>query len=413
VLQRPTSQPPGRYLATLTLGALGVVYGDIGTSPLYALRECFSGSHGVPPTPENVYGVLSLIVLALVVVISIKYLVFVLRADNAGEGGILALMALVRPEARPPRTRAVLAALGLFGAALLYGDGMITPAISVLSAVEGLSIATPLFEPYVQPITIALLIALFLIQYRGTGNVGAVFGPIMVLWFVTLAVLGAVDIAEEPHVLAAVNPLHGVRFVAHNGVAGFLVLGGVFLVVTGGEALYADMGHFGRRPIRLAWFVLVLPALLLNYFGQGALLLGDRAAAENPFYLLVPSWGLYPMVVLAAAATIIASQAVISGAFSLTRQAVQLGYSPRLDIEHTSRLQIGQIYIPQVNWFLMASTIGLVLGVPVVEQSRGRVRRVRFDHDGDHDASVVPGRARAVAVAPGRGRRGDRRDARD
>ncbi|HEV8579175.1 MAG TPA: potassium transporter Kup [Thermoanaerobaculia bacterium] len=346
------------HLLGLALGALGVVYGDIGTSPLYAIRECFFGPHPVPVTRLNVLGVMSLIFWSLIIVISIKYLVFVMRADNRGEGGILALMALIRTE---KKRRWVLVVMGLFGAALLYGDGMITPAISVLSAVEGLEVATHLFHPYVVPITIAILVALFIIQRRGTEGIGKLFGPVMMVWFATLGILGVAWIVREPSVLTAVNPYHGVRFFAHNGLRGFLVLGSVFLVVTGGEALYADMGHFGRRPIRLAWFVLVLPALLLNYFGQGALLL-EQPKVEHPFYNLAPSWALYPLVVMATIATVIASQAVISGAFSLTRQAVQLGYSPRVEIKHTSEEEIGQIYIPAINWVLMLATIGLVIG---------------------------------------------------
>ena len=359
--------PAGRQLLALGLGALGVVYGDIGTSPLYALRECFSGPYGIGLTPDNVeanvFGILSLVFWSLILVISVKYLAFVMRADNRGEGGILALMALIPSSLRGSRGRRwALVALGLFGAALLYGDGMITPSISVLSAVEGLSVATTFFDPYVVPITIGILVVLFSFQRRGTAGIGAVFGPVMVLWFVTLAVLGVSWIVRRPDVLAALNPAYAVDFFVRNRVKGFLALGAVFLVVTGGETLYADMGHFGRRPIRIAWFALVLPALLLNYFGQGALLLENPGAADNPFYRLAPSWGLYPLVVLATTAAIIASQAVISGAFSLTRQAVQLGYSPRLDIVHTSKEAIGQIYIPSINWALMLSTIGLVLG---------------------------------------------------
>jgi KUP system potassium uptake protein len=352
-----------RYLAALSLGALGVVYGDIGTSPLYAMRECFAGPHRVPISATNVLGVLSLIFWSLIIIISIKYLVFIVRADNRGEGGILALMALVRTERQ---RRWFLVAIGLFGAALLYGDGMISPAMAVLSAVEGLNVATPFFEPYVVPITIGILIGLFLIQRRGTGGLGKLFGPVMIVWFTTLAVLGIRWIVTEPRVLTAVNPWYAVTFFAHNGFIGFLVLGSVFLVVTGGESLYADMGHFGRTPIRIAWFGLVLPALLLNYFGQGALLLQkpDLEVAEHIFYRLAPEspWFLYPLVALATLATIIASQAVISGAFSLTRQAVQLGYSPRVEIVHTSEEEIGQIYVPAVNWLLMIATIGLVLG---------------------------------------------------
>jgi KUP system potassium uptake protein len=355
--------PSGVRLTTLALTALGVVYGDIGTSPLYALRECFVSVHAVEPTPANVMGVLSLIFWSLLIVISVKYLAFIMRADNGGEGGILALLALARPNGSPERRGMVpLVALGLFGAALLYGDGMITPAISVLSAVEGLEVATPVFSPYVVPITIVILVLLFLVQHQGTQSVGAVFGPVSLVWFAVLAVLGVRGIVAHPEVLAALDPLYGVAFFVHNGLHGLLVLGTVFLVVTGGEALYADMGHFGKRPIRLAWFVVVLPALLLNYFGQGALLIGDPAAAHNPFYRLAPGWALYPLVALATVATIIASQAVISGCYSLTRQAIQLQFFPRLEVRHTSSDEIGQIYVPPVNWALMIATVGLVLG---------------------------------------------------
>ena len=355
--------PRGRYLAALSLAALGVVYGDIGTSPIYAMRESLHGAHGVPPTAANVLGLLSLIFWALVIVISVKYLAFVMRADNCGEGGMIALTALVTPPPeRARRRRRLLVLAGLFGASLLYGDSMITPAISVLSAVEGLEIATPVFRPYVIPITVAILVALFAVQSRGTARIGSIFGPVMLVWFATLGVLGAVQVVQHPGVLAAVNPAHGVRFFAENGWHGYLVLGSVFLVVTGGEALYADMGHFGIRPIRLSWFGFVLPALLLCYFGQGALVLRDPAAAEHPFFRLAPDWALIPLVVLTTLATVIASQAVISGAFSLTRQAVQLGYLPRVDIEHTSQTHIGQIYIPGLNWLLMVACIGLVVG---------------------------------------------------
>jgi KUP system potassium uptake protein len=351
-------------LALLSLGALGVVYGDIGTSPLYALRECFLGAHAVAATPDNILGVLSLIFWSLALVISIKYLGVVLRADNRGEGGILALMALIQRGGRRlgARERRAVLALGLFGAALLYGDGVITPAISVMSAVEGLQIATPVFEPYVIPITIVLLVMLFLVQRRGTADIGAIFGPVMLAWFFVIGAMGLMSLVLLPTTLAALNPLEAVRFFARNRGHGFVVLGSVFLVVTGGEALYADMGHFGRKPIRCAWFGLVLPALLLNYFGQGAMLLRSPEAANNPFYRLAPSWALYPLIGLAAVATIIASQAVISGAFSLTRQAVQLGFSPRLRIEHTSSSAIGQIYVPGLNWALMLCTVALVLG---------------------------------------------------
>ncbi len=329
-------------LLPLTLTALGVVYGDIGTSPLYAIRECFFGSHAVPPTHDNVLGVLSLIIYALVIVISIKYIAIVMRADNQGEGGILALTALVPSRnggasgaSRLAVGRPVLIALGIFGTALLYGDGMITPAISVLSAVEGLEVVTPLFSPYVVPITATILVVLFVIQQFGTHRVGRLFGPIVIVWFLTIAVLGIVWIVQAPAVLAAFNPRHAFDFFRENGFPGFAVLGAVFLVVTGGEAMYADMGHFGKHPIRLAWFGLVLPALVLNYLGQGALLLLDPTASQ-PFFLLAPQWALVPLVGLATAAAIIASQALISASFSVTRQAIQLGLAPRLDIEHTS-----------------------------------------------------------------------------
>ncbi len=356
--------PNGKYLATLSIAALGVVYGDIGTSPLYALRTAFHGAHAIALTPTSVLGVLSLILWALVVIISVKYVVFVMSADNKGEGGILALMALVQRGrmARGLNPLRIIILLGIFGAALMYGDSVITPAISVLSAVEGLQIATPALAHWVIPLTLLILFALFLFQSRGTRSVGTVFGPVMVLWFLTLGVLGAAHIVARPEVLAAVSPHYGIRFVFENGRAGFLVLGAVFLAVTGGEALYADMGHFGVRPIRIAWYTLVLPGLLLNYFGQGALLLGNPAAAANPFYYLAPDWALYPLIILASAAAVIASQAVISGAFSLTRQAVQLGYCPRMQVEHTSSLEIGQIYIPTVNWALCLVTFALVLG---------------------------------------------------
>ncbi len=349
-----------RRLAFLCLTAVGVVYGDIGTSPLYAVRECFSGPHAVPVSHANVLGVLSLIVWTLVAVVTLKYQVYVLRADNEGEGGILALMALATRTAR--RRSSVLVGLGLFGAALLYGDGMITPVISVLGAMEGLEVAAPRLEPFLVPASIAILVLLFLLQRRGTAGVGVFFGPVILVWFATIAVLGAAGIAREPAVLAAFNPLHAARFFARNGAEGFLVLGAVFLVATGAEALYADLGHFGAAPIKIDWFSLVAPALLLNYFGQGALLLRDPAAADNPFYRLAPDWGRVPLLVLATLAAVIASQAVISGVFSLTRQAVQLGYAPRMEIVHTSARERGQIYIPLANWGLMAATIALVLG---------------------------------------------------
>lgn len=357
-----TEEASGRRLAGLTLGALGVVYGDIGTSPLYALRECFRGPTRVAPTGENVLGVLSLIFWALMVVVSVKYLLFVMRADNRGEGGILALLALLHPwRKRSRRHHRWLVLLGLFGAALLYGDGAITPAISVLSAIEGMGTVTPALGPYVVPATVGTLLLLFLFQKRGTAGVGAVFGPVMVVWFLTLAALGAAGIAREPSVLRALSPLPGIAFFRGHGQVAFTILSAVFLVVTGGEALYADMGHFGLRPIRLAWFGLVLPSLLLNYFGQGAVLLLQSDGAAGPFFDLAPRWALYPLVLLATMATVIASQAVISGTFSLTRQAVQLGHCPRVRIVQTSPEQIGQIYIPGVNLALMVATVGLVV----------------------------------------------------
>ncbi len=357
-------QPLDRRLLLLSLASLGVVYGDIGTSPLYSIRECFHGPHMIARDPANILGVISLIFWALILIISVKYLLFILRADNRGEGGILALAALVTPvKASAGMRRNVILILGLFGAALLYADGIITPAISVLSAVEGLNVAAPeLFTHYVEPVTIAILIVLFLFQSRGTAGVGAVFGPVLLLWFLSLALLGCWNILQHPGVVRAVSPYYAIAFFHHSGWHAFLTLGTVFLAVTGGEALYADIGHFGKRPIRLTWFSIVLPALLLNYFGQGAYLLRQPAQAEHPLYDMAPGWALYPLVVLATAAAVIASQAIITGAFSLTLQAIQLGYMPRLTIRHTSAHQIGQIYVPAVNWALMLACIGLVLG---------------------------------------------------
>jgi KUP system potassium uptake protein len=373
----PTSSPPAnpvgdwrgalsssshRRGGAVLLATLGVVYGDIGTSPLYALRECFFGSHSVAPTHDNVLGVLSLIIYSLVLVISVKYVVLVLRADNQGEGGILALTALLPTRGTTGFRIPGLVLMGLFGAALLYGDGMITPAITVLGAVEGLEVATPLFKPYVVPLSVAIIVGVFALQQNGTARIGGLFGPVMVVWFLTLAVLGVHSLVTRPEVLGAVDPRHAIAFFGEHGLHGVAVLGAVFLVVTGGEALYADMGHFGTRPIRIAWFTIVLPALLLNYFGQGALLLADPGAAANPFFRLAPGWATLPLVALAAAAAVIASQALISGVFSLTRQAIQLGYSPRLDIAHTSSREMGQIYVPQANWALMLCTLGIVVG---------------------------------------------------
>jgi len=350
-------------MSALVVGAIGVVYGDIGTSPLYTLREAFHGAHALPLTTANVLGVLSVIFWALVIVVTFKYVTLVLRADNHGEGGVLALTALVsRGLEGQPRRRWWLVGFGIFGAAMFYGDGMITPAISVLSAVEGLEVMAPGLHQFIVPTTIAILVALFAIQRHGTGRVGAFFGPVMCVWFVTIAVLGALGIAREPGVLAALNPQYAIAFFEGNPTLSFLALGAIVLAVTGTEALYADMGHFGKSPIRRAWILFVMPALVLNYFGQGALILADPTAVKNPFYLLAPAWALLPLVVLATCATVIASQAVISGAFSLTRQAIQMGYCPRLTITHTSERQIGQIYVPFINWALLIAVILLVIG---------------------------------------------------
>lgn len=361
---RPDTPPPhaGHRPGLLALGALGVVFGDIGTNVLFALRAAFHGPHALPATRENVMGVLSLIAWALVLVIGIKYLTFVMRADNRGEGGILALLAMVAPRDRPASGRkALLVSVGLFGAALVYGDGIITPAISVLAAVEGLALEEPLLGPVVVPATTVILVVLFLVQHRGTGRLGRLFGPVMLAWFGAIAALGAAGIAREPHVLAAANPAYAARFIAQNGLAGFLALGAVVLTVAGAEALYADLGHFGIKPIRMAWFAVVFPALLLDYFGQGAVLLTDPGAVASPFYALVPLPLHYPMVALATLATIIASQALISGAFSLTSQAIQLGYLPRATIRHTSAVVPGQIYVPEVDAALLVACVGLVL----------------------------------------------------
>jgi KUP system potassium uptake protein len=355
--------PGGRRLLLLALGALGVVFGDIGTSPLYAFRECFGHTTELPLTSANVLGILSLIFWSLMIIVTVKYLVSIMEADNNGEGGILALLTLVRSRTPPTdRLRTTLIVLGLFGSALLYGDGILTPAISILSAVEGLEVATPAFRPYIIPIAVVLLVGLFAFQRRGTGFVGFTFGPVTLAWFVTLAALGTSWIVEKPDVMLAIDPRHAFRFMLREGREAFLALGGVFLAVTGAEALYADMGHFGKRPIRVAWGVAVLPALVLNYFGQGALLLSRPDAIDNPFYHLAPQWALYPLVVIATAATVVASQAVISGAFSLTNQALQLDYFPRLDVRHTSAHEIGQVYVPFVNWTLLGATLLLVIG---------------------------------------------------
>jgi KUP system potassium uptake protein len=349
--------------AALTLLALGVVYGDIGTSPLYAVKETFNPAHGIPLTPASILGGASAIFWALMIVVSLKYVVLVLRADNRGEGGIMALLALASESIRGrARWSAPLLALGVFGAALFYGDAVLTPAISVLSAVEGLEVGTAAFKPYVVPIAAGILVGLFFIQRHGTAVVGALFGPVCALWFAALAAAGVWNIAKHPAILQALDPRHALGFATGYGAASFAVLGSVLLAVTGAEALYADMGHFGKRAIRIAWFALVAPALVLNYFGQGALLMADAKALENPFFLAYPSWALYPMVGLATAATVIASQATISGAYSMTRQAIQLGYLPRMDIRHTSARTMGQIYLPAVNWILLAAVAAAVVG---------------------------------------------------
>jgi KUP system potassium uptake protein len=351
----------GGIARSLTIAALGVVYGDIGTSPLYAVRQ--SLIEFGETTEQSILGVISLIAWSLLLVVTVKYVFVIMRADNRGEGGLLALTALALRNTPPSaRRRSWIMAAGLVGAALFYGDGVITPAISVLSAVEGLKVATPIFDPYVVPISLLLLVALFLVQRRGTAAIGGLFGPIMMLWFVVLALLGIANIVQQPGILRALNPWYGIALLTSAPWQGFVMLGAVFLAVTGAETLYADMGHFGRSPMRTAWLYIVLPALLLNYFGQGALLLGDPAALQNPFYRLVSSWGLYPLVVLASTATIIASQAVISGAFSITRQAIQLGYLPRLQVRHTSEQEIGQVYVPKINAGLLAAIIVLVVG---------------------------------------------------
>ena len=347
-------------IGALTLGAIGVVYGDIGTSVLYAFKEVFVSGH-VPITEANILGVLSLFFWTLTIVVSVKYVVLIMRADNGGEGGLMALLALASQSVKEhPRLRGILLMVGVFGVALFFGDGIITPAISVLSAVEGLEIVTPAAKPYVVPISLVVLVALFAVQRRGTRDIGRLFGPITVIWFVAIALAGLMQIVGNPQVLAALLPVHGFRFAVQHYNIAFITLGAVFLCVTGAEALYADMGHFGKQPIRLAWFGLVMPSLVLNYFGQGALVLADPKAAENPFYLMMPDWALVPMVVLATAATVIASQALISGAFSATKQTIQMGFLPRLTILHTSIHDTGQIYVPAVNWLLLAGVVTAV-----------------------------------------------------
>ncbi|HUL92720.1 MAG TPA: potassium transporter Kup [Burkholderiales bacterium] len=355
---RPTSSR-----IALTLAALGVVYGDIGTSPLYAVKETFNPNHGIPLNAENILGGLSAIFWALMIVVSVKYVILIMRADNKGEGGIMALLALASSAVKDhPQWRATIMLLGVFGTSLFYGDAVLTPAISVLSAVEGLEVGTTAFKPYVVPIAVGVVIALFALQRKGTSVVGVLFGPVTVLWFLAIAALGVAAIARNPEVLRALDPLHALAFVTQHGLASFVVLGAVLLAFTGAEALYADMGHFGRGPIRIAWFGLVFPALILNYFGQGALLIANPQALANPFYLLAPSWALYPMVALATAATVVASQATISGTYSLTRQAIQLDYLPRMQVQQTSAKEIGQIYIPGANFVLLFVITAVVVG---------------------------------------------------
>jgi len=355
---------PGRRKLALTVGAIGVVFGDIGTSPLYALRECLVPERGVTPSTENIVGIVSLLLWTLTIVVCVKYLVFVLRADNRGEGGILALVSLVGG-ALPKRTGrrvAFVGIVGIIGAALLYSDSILTPAVTVLSAIEGLKVITPVFDPWIVPIALFILLSLFAFQSGGTARLARYYGPILVLWFLTIAGLGLVSIVQTPRILEALNPWSAVRFVTQNGALTFVILGSVFLAMTGAEVLYADMGHFGKSPIRRAWFFLVYPALVLNYLGQGAFLLASGGQTDNLFFHLAPGWFQYPLVILATLASIIASQAVITGAFSLARQSIQLGYWPRMQVRHTSDQTIGQVYVPFINWVLMLGTVALVIG---------------------------------------------------
>jgi KUP system potassium uptake protein len=359
----PSNDAGKKSLRVMVVGAIGIVFGDIGTSPLYTMSEAFGYEHGMPVTTFNVLGVLSLVLWSLLIVVALKYITLIMRADNKGEGGIMALMALAQRATRQyPRTRKLVLLAAVLGAALFFGDGVITPSITVLSAVDGLGVAAPALSHWVVWIAVIVLVAVFLVQKRGTGKVGLVFGPVMCIWFVALGLIGLYNIWQHPLVLRAISPWYGVNFFMHHGAGGFLVLGAVVLCVTGAEALYADMGHFGRNPIRIAWYAFVMPGLMLNYFGQGALLVHNPAAATNPFYLAVPEWGLYPMIALATAAAVIASQAVIAGSFSIMRQAVQLGFLPRMPIVHTSNEEIGQIYLPWVNRLLMVLVVLVVLG---------------------------------------------------
>ena len=359
-----TSTAKKASLPALAMTALGVVFGDIGTSPLYTMKEVFSaGHHPIPVTHANVYGILSLIVWGLIMIVSIKYVAFIMRADNRGEGGIMALLALAsRSLIDNPRKQSIIIMLGILGACMFYADGMITPAVSILGAVEGLEVAASGLHSYILPISLLVILVLFWVQSKGTAVVGAFFGPVMLIWFSVLAILGIIHISDEPSILKALNPIYGLRFFIVNGWLGFIALGSVILAVTGAEALYADMGHFGRKPIRLAWFSFVLPALVINYFGQGALILHNPEAIKNPFYLMAPSWSLFPLIILATIAAVIASQAVISGAFSVSRQALQLGFLPRMFVEHTSDSEEGQIYLPRINLMLMLGVIALVIG---------------------------------------------------
>jgi len=358
-----TSATSKSALATLSLAAIGIVYGDIGTSPLYTMKEVFSKAHGIELNQANLFGVVSLIVWGLTIIVSLKYVTLILRADNRGEGGIMALMALAMSSVtRSSRWFYPLMLVGLTGTALFFGDGVITPAISVLSAIEGLEVATPAFKPYVVPITVAVLVALYMVQHTGTAGIGKWFGPIVLVWFATLGTMGVINIVENPEILAALNPIHAVRFLLHNGWLAFVALGAIFLAFTGAEALYADMGHFGKRPVRLAWFLVVFPALSLNYLGQGALLLSNPDAVANPFYHQLGPWSIYPLVIMATMATVIASQATISATFSVTQSAISLGFLPRMRVVHTSEREIGQIYIPFVNWLQLIVVLAAVVG---------------------------------------------------